>query len=75
MIGVVNRLMEIEMNDTSMNTATVKADKGRIDWLKHQLRSTPQELDWEWAKGHHRGLRGYRRLPADPSWSQVVGQR
>jgi pyruvate-formate lyase len=30
-----------------MSTATVKVDKARIDRLKEQLRSTPQDLDFE----------------------------
>jgi len=31
----------------NVNTARVNADKARIDRLKEQLRSTPQEVDFE----------------------------
>ncbi len=32
---------------TASSTARVKADSARIDRLKEQLRSTPQEIDFE----------------------------
>jgi pyruvate-formate lyase len=34
-------------HETHAATARVKADKARIDRLKEQLRSTPQEVDFE----------------------------
>lgn len=37
----------MKQSDLSESTARVKADKARIDRLKEQLRSTPQEVDSE----------------------------
>jgi len=37
----------MKKEDLNPTTAKVKADKGRIDQLKEQLRSTPAEVDFE----------------------------